>query len=249
MENKKGKVIGVMLTYNCAHMIESTYNKIPKEFFDEIIVADDESRDNTVEIAQRLGIKTFTHPHTGYGGNLLFGLRKALEMDGSYMIEIHGDGQYDLKAVPLALEKLKAGCDLILGNRYYKMLQPLREGMDIIRYLGNIFISTIARIGLGIPTRDLFPGFRAYSRRLVEILDFSHNSPEYFFSFELIAQTKYCNLKICPVPVNCDYKGEHTSMKLVKGIPAILHMFHIIFLYRLATLNIKRGIFASLKKL
>src|SRR3989344_3041224 len=243
------KVIGVIMVYNCARMIEEIYNKIPKGLFDELIIVDDESKDNTMEIVSRFNIKVFTHPHTGYGGNLLFGLKKAFKLGATHVIEIHGDGQYDMAAVPSALEKLKAGCDLILGNRYYKMLQPLREGMDIIRYLGNIFISTIARLGLGIPTRDLFPGFRAYSRRLVEILDFSHNSPEYFFSFELIAQTKYCNLKICPVPVNCDYKGEHTSMKLVKGIPAILHMFHIIFLYRLATLNIKRGIFASLKKL
>src|SRR3989344_4142448 len=113
MNDKKEKIVGVIMTYNCAGMIENTYNNLAKakDIFDEIIVADDESRDNTIEITQRLGIKTFTHPHTGYGGNLLFGLRKALEMGGSYMIEIHGDGQYDLKAVPSALEKLRTGCD------------------------------------------------------------------------------------------------------------------------------------------
>jgi glycosyltransferase involved in cell wall biosynthesis len=243
------KVIGLIMVYNCARMIEDIYDKIPKELFDELIVVDDESKDNTMEIISRFNIKVFTHPHTGYGGNLLFGLKKAFELGATHVIEIHGDGQYDMAAVPLALEKLKSGCDLILGNRYYKILQPLREGMDIIRYLGNIFISNVARFGLGISTRDSFSGFRGYSKRLVETLDFSYNSSGYFFSFEIIAQAKYCGFKICPVPVNCNYKEEHSSMKISRGIPAIIHTFYTVFLYQLARRNIKRGVFTSLKKL
>lgn len=241
------KIVGIIMAYNCASLISRAFQSIPKEYFDDIICVDDGSIDPTVAVAKQLGISVFTHEHTGYGGNLFFGFRKALERGGTHMIELHGDGQYDFAAVPAALEQLNAGCDLVLGNRFYRMLQPLRDGMDVARYLGNIFLSAIGRVGLGIPSRDLFPGFRAYSRKFVETLNMEHTSQNYFFSFEIIAQARYCGLKICQVPVRCDYKGEHTSMKLSKGFPAILHTCSTAFFYRLARMNIKRGIFAFLQ--
>lgn len=242
------KIFGLIMTYNCASLVEKAYRSLPKEGFDNIICADDDSTDNSVEVVRQLGIKVFTHPHTGYGGNLLFGLKKALELGATHVIEIHGDGQYSTFQIPLTISKLNSGYDLILGNRYHDMLQPLRDGMDIIRYFGNIFISTIGRIGLDIPTRDLFPGFRAYSQRFIEKIDYSHLSNNYFFSFEIIALARYFNLKICQTPVQCDYKGEHHSMSLTKGIPAILHTCKIVLYFRLARHNIKLGIFALIKE-
>jgi glycosyltransferase involved in cell wall biosynthesis len=240
------KIIGVLLTYNCESMVERAIRSIPRECFDEIICADDGSTDDTVARVKRLGVPVLTHEHAGYGGNLLFGFKKALDMGATHIFELHGDGQYDFAAVPPALELLKTGCDLVLGNRFHQMLQPLRDGMDLARYLGNIFLSSIARVGLGIPTRDLFPGFRAYSRKFVDTIALAHAAQNYFFSFEIIAQARYRGLKICQIPVRCDYKGEHTSMKMSKGIPCILHTCRTVLHYRLARLNIRRGIFASL---
>ena len=243
------KIFGLIMTYNCASLVGKAYRSLPKEEFDNIICADDGSIDNSVEVVRRLGLQVFTHSHEGYGGNLLFGLKKALELGATHVIEIHGDAQYSSSQIPLTISKLESGCDLILGNRYHDMLQPLRDGMDPIRYFGNIFISTIGRIGLGIPTRDLFPGFRAYSQRFIETIDLLKTSKNYFFSFEIIAQAQYLNLKICQVPVQCNYKDEHHSMSLINGIPAILHTCKIILYFRLALHNIKLGIFSSIKKL
>lgn len=243
----KPKVIGVLMAYNCSRLLERAYQSIPFDCFDEIICVDDGSTDDTVAVAQRLGITVFTHPHTGYGGNLFLGFEKALEKGATYIIELHGDGQYDFSATPAALEKLALGCDLVLGNRFHDILQPLRDGMDLARYLGNIFLCIIGRIGLGIPTRDLFPGFRGYSRTFVNTIDIAHTAQNYFFSFEIVAQARYCNLKICPIPVRCDYKREHTSMKLSKGGAAILHTLRTVLQYRLACLNIRYGIFGSAK--
>lgn len=248
MENKNKKVIGIIMTYNCSPAIESLYKRIPKNLFDEIICVDDASTDNSLQVAKNLGIPAFTHPHTGYGGNLLFGLKKAVEMGATHMIEIHGDGQYDLASVAPAIAKLSSGYDLVLGNRFYKMSEPLNDGIDLLRYFGNIFLSLIARVGLGINARDFFPGFRAYSSRLINTIDFSNSSENYFFSFELIAQTHFLGLKIDWVPTHCNYKGYHNSMKVSKGIPAISHTIKTVILYRLATWNIKRGIFAPLKR-
>ncbi len=249
MADKVGKVVGILMTYNCARSVERTYRSIPKEHFDEIIVVDDESSDDTVEVARGLGLRVFTHPHTGYGGNLFVGFKEALKLGAAVMVELHGDGQYDFSPSPLAIEKMRKGCDLILGNRFHEWKQPLRDGMDWARYSGNIFLSTIGRFGLGIDTRDLFPGFRVYSRRFVENLDISRTSQDYFFSFEIIAQAKYCNLNIDKVPVRCDYKQEHSSMKLYKGFPAILHTCWTVILYRLACLGFRRGIFATFKRI
>jgi len=241
------KTVGVIMTYNCARLVKKAYDSIPREYFDLIICVDDGSTDGTPEIAGELGVPVYTHPHAGYGGNLFYGFERALEAGATRIIELHGDGQYDFSAVPAAIEKLSAGCDLVLGNRFHDMLQPLRDGMDIARYLGNISLSALGRLGLGIPTRDLFPGFRAYSRRFVETLDMAHTSQNYFFSFEIIVQGRFSGLKICQIPVRCDYKGEHHSMKLSKGFPLIVHTCRTILLYRLARLGFRRGIFASLQ--
>jgi glycosyltransferase involved in cell wall biosynthesis len=240
------KVAGVLMTYNCAGLVARAFSNIPQKYFDDIICVDDGSSDETVAVATTLGIPVFTHEHTGYGGNLFHGFARAMERDATHVIELHGDGQYDFGAVPLALEQLKRGCDLVLGNRFYDMRQPLRDGMDPARYVGNIFLSSIGRLGLGIPTRDLFPGFRAYSRRFIETIDIAHTSKNYFFSFEIIAQARYCGLTIGQVPVRCDYHGEHHSMRLSKGFPAIVHTCATVLRYRLARANIRQGIFARL---
>jgi glycosyltransferase involved in cell wall biosynthesis len=242
------KIVGILMAYNCARLLPRAYHQVPKDRFDQVICVDDGSSDDTLAVAKTLGIPVYTHEHLGYGGNLFFGFRKALEAGATHILELHGDGQYDFNAVPPAIERLNAGCDLILGNRYYELLQPIRDGMDMARYAGNVVLSTIGRFGLGVPTRDLFPGFRAYSRRFVETLELEHMSKNYFFSFEIIAQAKYAGLKICQVPVRCDYKGEHTSMQLWKGFPAILHTLYTVMLYRLATWNIRRGIFRHLSR-
>ncbi len=247
METPPKKVIGIIMTYNCGALAERTYNRLPKELFDQIICVDDGSTDNSVTIMEQFGIPVFTHPHTGYGGNLLCGLRKAIELGATHLVEIHGDGQYDFASIIPALNKLDSGCDLVLGDRFYKMTRPLSDGMDLVRYFGNIFLSRVARFGLGIRGRDFFSGLRAYSRRLVNALGFSRNSENYFFSFELIAQAHYLHLNISWVPTHCDYKGEHTSMRIRKSIPAILHTIQTIMLYRLARSNIKCGIFTSFK--
>ncbi|MBI5138668.1 MAG: glycosyltransferase family 2 protein [Candidatus Vogelbacteria bacterium] len=244
------RVFGIILTYNCALFLPEVISKIPKEYFDIIIVSDDDSSDNTMDVAKQLGVQAFTHPHTGYGGNLKFGLNKAVEMGADHMIEIHGDGQYDLFSVPLAIPKLNAGVDFILGNRFYKFFQPWKDNMSLIRILGNLTLSTIGRFGLWIKPLDLFPGFRAYSKRFVETIDFANGSDDYFFSFEVIVLAKYAGLVIDSVPARCFYnKGGHSSMNLWKGMLEIYQTPHAVLQYWLALLGWKRTILKNQGKL
>ena len=91
----QGKVVGIIMTYNCAHLLENTFNNLPQGVFDQLIIVDDGSTDNVREVAEKINVPIFIYRHKGYGGNLRNGLSKALELGGEYFLEIHGDGQFD----------------------------------------------------------------------------------------------------------------------------------------------------------
>src|SRR3990167_4408999 len=116
-KNQK-KIVGIIMTYNCAPLVASTVKRIPKNSLDKLIIVDDGSKDDITSAARDLKITLFKHKHLGYGGNIKYGLKKALELGGDYMVEIHGDGQYDPKAIPTAIKKMRNGYDFMLGSRF-----------------------------------------------------------------------------------------------------------------------------------
>jgi glycosyltransferase involved in cell wall biosynthesis len=242
-EANKG-VFGMILTYNCAAFLEHTVRIIPKELFEKIIIIDDGSTDDTAEVAARLGVPLYSHAHGGYGSNIKFGLKKCAELGAEIIVEIHGDGQFT-SSIPAALEYMRKGCDLVLGNRFYDLRQPRRDGMSFIRYWGNSVLSGLGGIVFGIRPQDLFTGFRVYSRRLALCSDFAHSSDDYFFSFEIIALARYANMRICHVPARSFYNQAHTSISLRKGCLEIAQTPFVLCLYLLAQMGVRLGIFAA----
>ncbi len=239
------KLTGLILTYNCEALVQKAIDKIPKNVLHEVICIDDASADNTKEIIEKNNIQFFTHEHMGYGGNLFEGLKIAFERGATHVVEIHGDGQYDLSKIidTISLLNHDQKIDLILGNRFYDYKKPLENGMDLIKYFGNIGVTFMASLGLGIRFRDLFPGYRVYSKNFYETLNFDKLSKFYWFSFEIIALSVFNKLNIKAIPADCDYKSDHTSMSMWKGFPFIWHTFKTIVQFRLAKYNIKTGIF------
>ncbi len=237
------KIIGVIMTYNCEKFVQNAIDQIPKDEFDSLICTDDGSTDNTIEIIKKNNIEYIVNDHLGYGKNLYAGMKKAFELGATHVIELHGDSQYDFSSVKEMKDKFIQRNDLVLGNRFFNLRQPLKDGMPIHIYLGNIFLTILGKLGLGIKNNDLFQGFRGYSKNLFDQINTKNYNNDYRFSYEIIAQTFYLKLKIDSVPVRCDYNDQHTTMPLSRAIPCIVHALKIGIHYRLAKLGVKFSIF------
>lgn len=243
ISTKRGKSIGIILAYNSASTLGDIYTRIPKDTLDEIILVDDGSTDNTLETAKKLGILSFTHPHRGYGGNFKFGLQKAIERGGEYMVEIHGDGQYDPTVIPMALRKMQEGYDYLLGSRFMDSKQPLRDGMSFFRYFGNIVQSFADRLILGLKLSEFHSGFCLFSRKLLLTIGLDKGSDDYLYSFEIIVMARYHNLRFGEVPISCNYKKDHTSISIWKSTVYSFQTFYVLLLYILTKVGIKTELF------
>jgi glycosyltransferase involved in cell wall biosynthesis len=244
METGTGKAIGIVMTYNCSTLVEGLFAKIPQGCLDELIIVDDGSKDveATRAVAAKHGIPFFTHPHSGYGGNLKFGFEKALERGAEYMFELHGDGQFT-PAIPQALAELRKGADFVMGSRFTNMWQCLRDGMSPIRFLANLILSFVSRLVLRIPWTEFHSGFRGYSRRLVETTGLKTGSLNYNYSFELIVVARYRNLRFAEVPVRADYNADHTSISLRKSAGYFFMVFLVLTQYIFARMGFKSALF------
>ncbi|MBP9714926.1 MAG: glycosyltransferase family 2 protein [Candidatus Pacebacteria bacterium] len=244
MENNNKKVIGIIMTYNCAHLLEGAYEKIPKDVFDMLIVVDDGSKDNVAEVAKKLNVPFFPHEHGGYGVNLRYGLKKAVELGGEYMVEIHGDGQFKPEASREAVEKMKRDdLDFLIGSRFTDLKQPLKDGMPWPRYYANIGLSFIERLVLRIPWTEFHPGFRAYSKRLINKIDLNVGADDYLYSFQIIAFTAFVKGKCGEIPIRADYHGAHTSVNYRKAAINSFQEMWVLVQYVFAKFGLKSGVF------
>lgn len=237
------KVIGVIMTYNCAQLLTGAVKALPLGVFDELIVVDDASRDRVADVAQELGLPFFSHPHTGYGGNVKFGLQKAIEHGAEAIVEIHGDGQFDAAAAAPGIAKMKEGYDLVLGSRFLVPGQARKDHMPWSRYFANIGLSSLARLVTGSSLSEFHNGFRIYSRSMVDKIDLTHTSNDYLFGFEIIALAIFHKLKIGEVPVRCYYAQEHTTISLPKAAKYAFQMTWVLVLYAAAKFGLPTPLF------
>jgi glycosyltransferase involved in cell wall biosynthesis len=213
MSQGRPRLTAVIMTYNCAHLLPKAYHKIPKDLVDDILVVDDGSKDDAAGAAKALGLECHRNPvNLGYGGNLKAGLEKALARGADYVVEVHGDGQFDPSTLREAMPLILAGTDFIMGSRFVVPGRARQNGMPLPRFLANRALSAVDRLVLGLPFTEFHSGFRVYSRRLLETVPWKSNSNDYLFSFQIIAQAAYAGLKVGEVPVEADYIGDHTSV-------------------------------------
>jgi glycosyltransferase involved in cell wall biosynthesis len=248
---KKPKIIAVFIAYYAEKTLEQFWKEFPKQYFDECILIDDLSKDNTFKIAQKLsGLKAYQNPvNLGYGGNLKRAISLALEHGADIIVDIHPDNEYKPSAIPLALKKIrKEGCELVLGNRFTSVGTPLKSGMYLWKALPLLVLSYIDRVVLDLNISDFHQGFRTYTRKLFEKVNFEANVNNFLFSFELIAQSAFNNVRIAEVPVETSYTGEKRGATLKHSVRYSLGTFKILGLYLLAKIGIKAKIFQKPKR-
>src|SRR3990172_12221279 len=164
---KKPTVIVTMPAYNAAKTLERTYGDLPKDIVDHVILVDDVSQDNTVEIARRLGLKVIAHRHNrGYGGNQKTCYLEALKDGADIVVMLHPDYQYDSRLIPQLIQPIIEGqFDLVLGSRFLGG-HPLAGGMPVYKYVSNRALTLVENIVLRQRLSECHTGFRAYSRRI-----------------------------------------------------------------------------------
>ena len=216
----KRKVIIVMPAYNAAETLERTYRDIPAGTYDEIILVDDNSKDNTAEISRSLGIHTIVHTdNRGYGGNQKTCYTEALKRGADIVIMIHPDYQYDSRLVPYILGFLEIGiCDIILGSRVRTRKEALDCGMPAYKYIFNRFLTTIENLVLGQNVSDFHTGYRAYTRAVLETIPFMKNSDGFVFDTEFLVQSVYFGFRIGSVPVPVRYFSEASSIDFSNSV-------------------------------
>ncbi len=229
------KVVVVLPAYNAAPTLEITYNEIPFEVVDDVILVDDASNDETVKIGQSLGIRhIYQHPENlGYGGNQKTCYRKALELGADIVIMLHPDYQYTPKLIPAM-----AG---IIANDVYPVVYAsrilgkgaLRGGMPLYKYVANRFLTLFQNILMGQKLSEYHTGYRAFSREVLESLDFSANSDDFVFDNQITAQVFYAGYEIAEVTCPTKYFGEASSINLKKstiyGLGVIKTSFQYLF--------------------
>jgi glycosyltransferase involved in cell wall biosynthesis len=214
------KVVVVMPARNAARTVAATVEAIPEDSVDEVILVDDKSTDNTLELARTLPLHLIWHPHNvGYGGNQKTCYLEALQRGADVVIMLHPDGQYEPEILPrLAQPILDGEADMVLGSRFAEPGAALAGGMPLYKYVANRVLTTIENRVLGTRLSELHTGYRAYSRELLLTVPFLRNSLDFSFDSEMIMQAVHFGFQIEEVPARSRYFEEASSVSLKPGI-------------------------------
>ncbi len=213
------KIYIVLPAYNAEKTLKSTLDEIPENFRENIILVDDASKDNTVELAQSLGLNVFAHPvNKGYGANQKTCYKNALQMGADIVVMLHPDHQYDARIIPdMVYPIIRGEADAVFGSR---MLggYPLEGGMPYYKYFSNIVLTAFANIIFRRYLTEIHSGFRAYSRKYLETVRFEENSDDFVFDTEIIAQGMACGLFFREVPIVTRYFPEASSINFPRSV-------------------------------
>ncbi len=234
------KIVIVMPAYNAARTVEDTFKEIPQEFRKNIILVDDGSSDNTVEIAGKLNIKVITHTlNIGYGGNQKTCYKEALKDNPDVVIMLHPDYQYDAGLIEELIRPIEQNrCDFMFGSRVQSKQSAILGGMPKLKYYTNRITCILENMLLGVNFTEHFSGFRAYSRKVLETIPFRRFSDDFVFDQQMMISALSFGFRIGEIPIPTRYHEKASSIQFIKGAKFILETFGSIILYRLHKLGL-----------
>jgi glycosyltransferase involved in cell wall biosynthesis len=213
------KIVVVMPAYNAARTIERTYREIPLDLVDEVIVTDDASHDETVEIAQRLGLHTLVHvENRGYGGNQKTCYTEALRLGADVVVMLHPDYQYTPKLLPAMIGLVCDGpFDVVLGSRVLGG-RALAGGMPLYKYVANRFLTAVQNLLCGAKLSEYHTGYRAFRRGVLVSLPLLENSDDFVFDNQMLAQILLAGYEIGEVSCPAAYFEEASSINFRRSL-------------------------------
>lgn len=216
-----GKRITVVLpAYNAEKTLEQTYNEIPFDIVDQVILVDDLSQDQTLEVAERLGIRQIIRheKNLGYGGNQKSCYNRALELDSDIVVMLHPDYQYTPRLIHSMCYVIANGVyEVVLGSRILGR-GALKGGMPLYKYIANRILTLFQNLMMRQKLSEYHSGFRAFSRKVLENIAYQENSDDFVFDNQMIAQIFYAGYDIAEITCPTRYFREASSINLKRSI-------------------------------
>ena len=241
IDNKK--VVVVLPAYKAAKTLLQTYNEIPFDIVDEVILVDDNSPDNTIDVGRNIGIKhIIKHENNlGYGGNQKTCYNKALELGADIVIMLHPDYQYTPKLIH-SMSYLIANdvYPVVIGSRILGK-GALKGGMPMYKYIANRFLTFFQNVMMNQKLSEYHTGYRAYNREVLESINYNSNSDDFIFDNQFLAQIFYKGYEIAEITCPTKYFDDASSINFNRSVQYGLGVMKVSIKYFLA----KTGIIKS----
>jgi glycosyltransferase involved in cell wall biosynthesis len=228
------KIVIVLPAYNASRTLEKTIRAIP-DMADAIVVVDDNSADDTVRIAQQMGVeKVVRHERNlGYGGNQKTCYREALELDADIILMLHPDYQYSPSMIPAMCAAIAYGeYDVSLGSRILGK-GALSGGMPLYKYFFNRVLTLVQNILINQKLSEYHTGFRAYKAEVLRSIPFAGNSDDFVFDNELLCQILKKGYRVCEVSCPTRYDESSSSINFSRSVIYGLGVLRVSLLYLL----------------
>lgn len=225
------KITVVLPAYNAAKTLRRTFEQMPRDVVDDIILTDDASRDATVEMARSLGIATIQHQRNrGYGGNQKTCYTAALARGADIVVMLHPDYQYTPRLVTAMASMIASEeFDVVLGSRILGR-GALVGGMPIYKYVSNRFLTLVQNLMIGQKLSEYHTGYRAWSRAVLERLPLRNNSDNFIFDNQMLVQCVYSGFRIGEISCPTKYFPEASSItfqqSVVYGLGVLKNSLH-----------------------
>ena len=236
------KVVVVMPAYNAGRTLRMTYEELPKDTVNLVILVDDGSTDATLDVARQLGLEIFVHNRNyGYGANQKTCYTEALRAGADVVVMVHPDYQYDPTLVPKIVEPITSGqADVVLGSRL-KGGSPIAQGMPWWKYVANRFLTRAENLVFGLELSEYHTGYRAFRRDVLEAVNFRANNDGFVFDQEIIAQVVAAGFRIEEIAVPTRYFPEASSASFVASSIYGLRILAVLFWYLMNHWGVRRS--------
>ena len=244
------KIVVVLPAYNAAKTLKRTYDEIPFDIVDDVVLVDDHSRDNTSELGRELGIKhVIRHEQNkGYGGNQKTCYDKALFLNADIVIMLHPDYQYTPKLIsPMAHIIAEGLYDVVLGSRILGK-GALKGGMPMYKYIFNRFLTLSENILINQKLSEYHTGYRAFSKTILERINYHANSDDFVFDNQMLSQIVYAGYEIAEVTCPTKYFKEASSINFSRSVKYGAGVMGVAFLHFFCKMGLMKSDLYSPKK-